>query len=250
MAYSKQSWINGPGGGTPMSASRLNHMEDGIAAAETVANKGAANGYTPLDASAKIAAVYLPAYVDDVIEYESLAGLPAAGTAGIMYLTLDTGKLYRWSGSTYAVISETLAIGTTGTTAAAGNDPRLSNTRTPTVGTSPYDLSIIAFGKDTVRAAGTGDNPFGIKLQRACTITRVTFRGLTADASGNGVYKIQKNGLDVSGMTATVASTNQVAGGSATGTWAWAEGDILTLVDVSNGTTPGKGLVADLKGTA
>lgn len=31
MAYSKQSWTNGPGGGTPVSATRLGHMEDGIA---------------------------------------------------------------------------------------------------------------------------------------------------------------------------------------------------------------------------
>ena len=28
--YVKQLWKNGPGGGTPWSASRLNHMEDGI----------------------------------------------------------------------------------------------------------------------------------------------------------------------------------------------------------------------------
>lgn len=113
-----------------------------------------------------------------------------------------------------------------------------------------YDPSIIAFGKDTVRAAGTGDNPFGIKFQRACTFTSVTFRAATADASGSGVYKIQKNGADVSGMTATVAFGSQVAGGTATGTWSFAAGDIMTLVCVSNGTTPGKGLMADILGTA
>lgn len=28
--YVKQLWKNGPGGGTPWSAARLNHMEDGI----------------------------------------------------------------------------------------------------------------------------------------------------------------------------------------------------------------------------
>lgn len=36
MAYSKQSWADGPSGGTPISAERLGHIEDGIeAAAET-----------------------------------------------------------------------------------------------------------------------------------------------------------------------------------------------------------------------
>ncbi|WP_443095030.1 hypothetical protein [Rothia koreensis] len=31
MAYVKQSWKDGKGGGTPISAARLNHIEDGIA---------------------------------------------------------------------------------------------------------------------------------------------------------------------------------------------------------------------------
>ena len=82
----------------------------------------------------------------------------------------------------------------------------------------PNDVNIVAFGKDTTRAAGTGDNPFGVKLKRATTFTEVTFRGATADASGSGVYKIQKNGVDVSGMTATVAFGSQIAGGTVTGT--------------------------------
>lgn len=30
MAYTKQDWVNGPDGGTPTSAARLNHMENGI----------------------------------------------------------------------------------------------------------------------------------------------------------------------------------------------------------------------------
>lgn len=30
MSYDKQTWANGPGGGTPRSAARLQHQEDGI----------------------------------------------------------------------------------------------------------------------------------------------------------------------------------------------------------------------------
>lgn len=30
MAYVKQTWVDGSTGGTPLSAARLNHMEDGI----------------------------------------------------------------------------------------------------------------------------------------------------------------------------------------------------------------------------
>lgn len=35
MAYVKQTWVNGPSGNTPLSADRLNHMEDGIEDADT-----------------------------------------------------------------------------------------------------------------------------------------------------------------------------------------------------------------------
>ena len=30
MAYTKQNWVDGPEGGTPLSAARLNHIEAGI----------------------------------------------------------------------------------------------------------------------------------------------------------------------------------------------------------------------------
>lgn len=142
------------------------------------------------------------------------------------------------------------AFGTSASTACAGNDSRLSNTRTPTAGTSPYDLNLFGFGKDTVRGAGTGDYPVGIKLQRAATFTSVTYRASTPDASGNLVVELRKNGVAVSGSAATIAAANQVAGGTATGSWAFSAGDILTVQVTAVGTTPGKGLVADITGLA
>jgi hypothetical protein len=74
-------------------------------AKEDISNKGTANGYAPLDATSKVSATYLPAYVDDVLEFASLAAFPVTGTAGIIYVALDTNKVYRWSGSTYTEIS-------------------------------------------------------------------------------------------------------------------------------------------------
>ena len=72
---------------------------------ELVSNKGIANGYAPLDATTKIASAYLPAYVDEVVEYANLAAFPGTGTAGIIYIALDTNKTYRWGGSSYTEIS-------------------------------------------------------------------------------------------------------------------------------------------------
>jgi Pectate lyase superfamily protein len=72
---------------------------------EVAANKGVANGYASLDASTKVPAAQLPSYVDDVIEYANLAAFPATGATGIIYVALDTNKIYRWSGSIYVEIS-------------------------------------------------------------------------------------------------------------------------------------------------
>ncbi len=67
--------------------------------------KGAANGLAPLGADSKIAATYLPSYVDDVVEAANYAALPATGETGKIYVTLDTNKTHRWSGSAYVEIS-------------------------------------------------------------------------------------------------------------------------------------------------
>lgn len=89
---------------------------DGIAAADAVtkgqldtkeatANKGAVNGYAPLDASATVPAVNLPSYVDDVLEYANLAAMAGNGVTGKIFVALDTNKTYRWSGSAFVEIS-------------------------------------------------------------------------------------------------------------------------------------------------
>lgn len=113
----------------------------------------------------------------------------------------------------------------------------------------PYDLSTFGFGVSTVRAVGYGDNPIGIRLERNVTLTSVTFRAYTADASGNLVCELRKNGTQVSGTSTTIAAANQVAGGTSTGSWAFSAGDILTVYVTAVGTTPGLGLVADITGS-
>jgi parallel beta-helix repeat protein len=111
------------------------------------------------------------------------------------------------------------------------------------------DLSIVAFAPSSTRAASSyGDFSFGIKLQRAVTFTSVTFRAATADASGDLVVELRKNGSQVSGTSTTIAAANQIAGGTSTGTWSFAAGDIITVYVTAVGTTPGKGLIADITG--
>lgn len=63
------------------------------------------NGLAKLDGSGKVPASLLPAYVDDVLEVANFAALPATGATGVIYVTTDTNKEYRWSGTVYVEIS-------------------------------------------------------------------------------------------------------------------------------------------------
>lgn len=76
-----------------------------VSGAQATSAKGQANGYASLDSSGLVPSSQLPSYVDDVEEYANLAGFPATGSSGKIYVTVDTAKTYRWSGSTYVEIS-------------------------------------------------------------------------------------------------------------------------------------------------
>jgi hypothetical protein len=82
---------------------------------------GAANGVAPLDEYRKIPSDYLPSYVDDILEYDNLAGFPVTGETGKIYVAKDTNLTYRWSGTAYVEISKSLALGETSSTAFRGD---------------------------------------------------------------------------------------------------------------------------------
>lgn len=71
---------------------------------------GTANGVATLDGGGKVPSTQLPSYVDDVLEYANLAALPASGETGKIYITLDSNKVYRWSGSVYVEISSSNGV--------------------------------------------------------------------------------------------------------------------------------------------
>jgi hypothetical protein len=86
-----------------------------------LSQKGQANGVVPLGSNGKVPSIYLSGEQDDIQEFDTLEDFPLVGEADILYVAKDTNKLYRWGGSAYVVISETLALGTTNTTAFPGD---------------------------------------------------------------------------------------------------------------------------------
>jgi len=68
-----------------------------------------------------VPAAQLPGYVDDVLEFERITDLPELGEAGKIYVVKDTNLTYRWSGTGYVEISQSLALGETSATAYRGD---------------------------------------------------------------------------------------------------------------------------------
>ena len=85
------------------------------------AEMGVANGVATLNESGLVPSSQLPSYVDDVLEYNTLSSFPPVGEDGKIYVTKDTNLTYRWSGSTYIEISQSLALGETSSTAFPGD---------------------------------------------------------------------------------------------------------------------------------
>ena len=116
-----------------------------------IGNKGAANGVAGLDSTGKVPSTQLPSYVDDVIDLinfvssnptsgmtignkyynttskkiftatSTSAGVESTPEAGKIYINTSNNKTYRWSGTTMAEISASLALGTTSSTAFRGD---------------------------------------------------------------------------------------------------------------------------------
>lgn len=71
----------------------------------------------------------LPAYEGSILEYATLSEFPLVGDSGKVYITLDTNKMYRWSGSTYVSIAGGVdsVAGKTGVVSLAKGDVGLAN---------------------------------------------------------------------------------------------------------------------------
>jgi len=182
---------------------------------ENIANKAVANGYASLDGSGKVPSAQLPSYVDDVLEYANLAAFPVTGSSGIIYVTQDTNKTYRWTGSAYVEISP--SPGTTDSLTEGSTNLYYTNARARaslsfTAGSGAYNSTTGAITIPTNTTHLTNGSGYITGNQ---TVT------LSGDASGSGATAITVT-LASSGVTAgtynnvTVDAKGRVTSGSNT----------------------------------
>lgn len=86
-----------------------------------ISTKGQPGGLAELDSTGKVPAAQLPSYVDDVLEFSTKDQFPQTGETGKIYVAKDTNLTYRWTGTQYLEISQSLALGETTSTAYPGD---------------------------------------------------------------------------------------------------------------------------------
>lgn len=125
----------------------------------------------------KVPASQLPSYVDDVIEVASYSALPETGEEGKIYVTKDTNKSYRWSGTQYVEIASPVEIVAPSTSAA--------------------DAGKAADAKATGDAlAGKVDKQYGKQLSTEdyTTEEKQKLGGVEAGAQVNTIQTVKVNG--------------------------------------------------------
>ena len=108
--------------------------------------KGAADGIATLDSSGKVPSSQLPSYVDDVLEYANKASFPTKGESGKIYIDKETNLTYRWGGTAYVEISQSLALGETSSTAYAGDKGKQNATDIAALKTGKADKATTLAG--------------------------------------------------------------------------------------------------------
>ena len=207
---------------------------------------GAANGIAPLDSAKKIPSSYLPSYVDDVIEYTSKSSFPSTGVTGVIYVDTTTNLTWRWSGSAYVEISPSLALGTTSSTAYAGDKGQeahdnaslaLDKVNSVIAGTTPVPNANYAVSAKNYTAGGT--------IEAISTLASQT-KDIVDDILDGGTT-VPKATTATSAVTATSATTatNYSAGGTIEGIKNNAE-ETRAIVDdiLDGGTTVSKATTA------
>ena len=161
--------------------------------------KGVASGLAELDSTGRVPSSQLPSYVDDVIEgylynskfyKESAHTTSITGETGKIYVDLTSNKTYRWSGSAFVVISETLALGETSATAYRGDRGKIA-----------YDHSQVAHAPSN---AEVNQNAFSNVVVGSTTIAADTKTDTLTLVAGSNVTLTP----DATNDKITISSTN------------------------------------------
>lgn len=157
--------------------------------------------------SGVIAAANLPSFVDDVLEgyygsdgvfyknHDASSGKYSdayTGETGKIYVDFNTNKTYRWGGSAYVVISETIALGETASTAYRGDRGKVAYDHAAAKGSAfasgLYKITTNAQGHVTAATAVQKSDITALGIPAQDTNTWNALKGATTSTAGTAGY--------------------------------------------------------------
>jgi hypothetical protein len=106
--------------------------------------------------SGVVPASQLPSYVDDVIEVANYAALPVTGVSGKIYITIDDSATFRWGGTVYVPISQSITLGTSAANAYYGDKGELAYQHSLLVSGNPHAVTATDVGLGGIQAEVDG----------------------------------------------------------------------------------------------
>jgi phage-related tail fiber protein len=191
--------------------------------------------------SGKVPSVNLPSYVDDVLEFASLAAFPNLGEAGKIYIAIDTNLSYRWATSVYVQISSAGGV----VSVAALNITTNGNDVSSTVlngTTAPVITLNLPTANSTSRGALSATDWTIFNNKQAALVSGTTIKTINgASVLGSGDIVVASSytlppatpttlgGVKVDGTTITVDGAGKITavGGGSGGTGAFASFSIV-----------------------
>ena len=152
--------------------------------------------FANLSDNGKVPANQLPSYVDDVLEYGTFNTFPTTGEDGKIYVAQDTNLTYRWSGTRYVEISQSLALGETSSTAYPGDKGKqLSEDLKAEIGRSNHEDASIreAIAAEQNRAETSEKNNRGLIQKNASDIAIETNNRISGDEALSASINAEKD---------------------------------------------------------
>ncbi len=103
--------------------------------------KGSASGVAELDSTGKVPISQLPATMSRLEKYANRAAFPATGDDNTLYVALDTNYTYRWTGTDYVQIDESIQLGETASTAYRGDRGKIAYDHSQTTSGNPHNVT-------------------------------------------------------------------------------------------------------------
>lgn len=142
----------------------------------------------------KVPESQLPSYVSSVQEYDTRDDFPEEGESNVIYVALDTNMTYRWGGTEYVEISNSLTLGETADSAYRGDRGKVAYDHSQITAGNPHGTTKTDIGLEDVANLAPADLPISDATQAALdTKAGLDVATITADGLMSSADKTKLN---------------------------------------------------------